>query len=328
MPLAPILPDDANLRFESAPRGLVADIDHFAVHDGPGIRTAVYLKGCPLHCIWCHSPETQSCSPQLLYLPQKCSACGLCLGACQQGALTAVGEPAPLAGAAQSCRVAVDWERCTHCAACATVCYTGALKMTGTWQSAAELVAQVERDLPFFAVSGGGVTLTGGEATAQPHFSHQFLAGCHALGIHTALETNGCAPWHVYQDLLPLVDLFLYDLKHMDETAHRQFTGVSNRQALSNLRRLAEQGAAVIVRVPCIPGMNDDAANIAATAAFVRQMGLKTIQLLPYNTAAGAKYHWSGREYRLHEQPCQSSEKMDELAAICRAHGLMVQVEG
>jgi pyruvate formate lyase activating enzyme len=312
-----------NLPVDLSARGLVADIDHFAVHDGPGIRTAVYLKGCPLHCIWCHSPETQSFSPELVYLAQKCTACGLCLSVCEQAALA----PAP-AGEAQDCRIAVDWERCTHCAACTAVCYPGALKMTGTWLTAAEVVAQVEKDRPFFAASGGGVTLTGGEATAQPAFTRQFLAGCRALGIHTALETNGCAPWQVYQDLAPLVDLFLYDLKHMDEASHRRLTGASNHLALDNLRRLADLRAEVIVRVPCIPGYNDDPENIAATAAAMRQIGLETIHLLPYNTSAGAKYQWLGREYSLEAQSAQSSQHMDDLAAICRSYGLTAQVEG
>ena len=153
--------------------------------------------------------------------------------------------------------------------------------------------------MPFFAASGGGVTLSGGEATAQPGFSVQFLSGCRSLGIHTALETNGCAPWRVYQDLLEVVDLFLYDMKHMDERCHRQLTGASNLLPRRNLRRLAEHGAEVIVRVPCIPGMNDDPANIDATASFVRQAGLKSIHLLPYNPSAGAKYGWLGREYNL-----------------------------
>jgi pyruvate formate lyase activating enzyme len=318
-PFSPPLPEPDNLSLDLTARGLVADVDHFAVHDGPGIRTAVYLKGCPLHCIWCHSPETQSFSPELLYLPQKCTACGLCLGVCAPGALKAVG---------QDCRVGVDWERCTHCAACAAVCYPGALKMSGTWMSAAELLAQVEKDRPFFAASGGGVTLTGGEATAQPLFARQFLSGCQHLGIHTALETNGCAPWQVYEQMAPLVELFLYDIKHMDQDRHRQLTGASNQLPLSNLRRLAELRAQVIVRVPCIPGLNDDPANIAATAGFMRQAGLETIHLLPYNLSAGAKYHWLGREYSLPEQSRQSSDKMEELAAICRTYGLTAQVEG
>ena len=223
------IPEDKNLPIDLTLRGLVTDIDRFAVHDGPGIRTAVYLKGCPLHCIWCHSPETQAFSPELLYLPQKCSACGLCLSVCEQDALSPDSQSTH-SEVSVACQVPVDWERCTHCAACTTVCYTGALKMAGTWMTTAELVAQVEKDRPFFAASGGGVTLTGGEATAQPVFSRQFLAGCRSLGIHTALETNGCAPWRVYQELLPMLSIFSCTIiKHMDDASHRQLTGVSNQ---------------------------------------------------------------------------------------------------
>jgi pyruvate formate lyase activating enzyme len=327
-------------------RGLVADIDHFAVHDGPGIRTAVFLKGCPLHCQWCHSPETMSLAPELLYLPQKCTACGLCLSACPQEALAPDIQAVPDILAApdiltapeipaapeqaqpdQPCRVVVDWARCTHCAACTLVCYPGALKMSGAWQSAADVLAQVAKDQPFFAASGGGVTLTGGEATAQPRFARQFLAGCRALGIHTALETNGCAPWTVFEELLPLVNLFLFDLKHMDDAAHRRLTGASNHLALSNLRRLAECKASVIARVPCIPGLNDSPENIAATASFARQAGLPTIHLLPYNTSAPAKYQWLGQAYGLDNLSTQSDETMQALADICREYGLDVQVE-
>jgi pyruvate formate lyase activating enzyme len=200
--------------------------------------------------------------------------------------------------------------------------------MTGTLMSVNELIALVEKDRPFFAASGGGVTLSGGEATAQPDFSRLFLAGCRALGIHTALETNGCAPWQVYHDLLPVVDLFLYDLKQMDDLSHRRLTGASNRLALSNLRRLAELRAQIIVRVPCIPGLNDGRENIAATAAFLQECGLPSIHLLPYNPSAGAKYQWVGRDYSLLEQQTQSSEKMEELADICRSDGITAQVEG
>ncbi len=327
-PFSPSLPGAEYPGCELTARGLVADIDRFAVHDGPGIRTAVYLKGCPLRCIWCHSPETQSSSPELLYLPHKCTACGLCLSACTRGALSPVDAPPSQAEEAPDCRVAVDWEHCTYCGDCTGVCYPGALKMSGTWRTAAELVAEVEKDRPFFTASGGGVTLTGGEASAQPIFARQFLAGCRSLGIHTALETNGCAPWQVYQKLRDVVDLFLYDIKHMDDASHRQFTGASNHLAFDNLRRLAGQGAAVTIRVPCIPGLNDDPANIASIAAFVRQIGLKDIHLLPYNSSAGAKYPWLGREYGLGERQTQSSEEMDGLAEICRSYGLTVQVGG
>jgi pyruvate formate lyase activating enzyme len=226
------------------------------------------------------------------------------------------------------CRVAVDWNQCTHCGACTAACYTGALKMSGTWMTAADLVTEVEKDRAFFDASGGGVTLSGGEATSQPVFADQFLAGCRSLGIHTALETNGCAPWQAYQNLLEVVDLFLFDIKHMDSARHLELTGASNSLIQRNLRGLAEQGARVIVRVPCIPGINDDPANIEATAVFVRQAGLNLIHLLPYNLAAGAKYDWMGRQYSLKNLSTQSSEKMEALAAICREQGLTVQVGG
>lgn len=312
-------------------RGLVGDIDRFAVHDGPGIRTAVYLKGCQLRCAWCHSPETQAFAPELLYLAQKCSACGLCLDICPQHAIQPVEAQPPAADGlpqALSCQVAIDWAKCTQCGECTRVCYPGALKMSGTWISAGELVAEIVKDRDFFAASGGGMTLTGGEATAQPAFARQLLQGCKELGIHTALETNGCAPWRVFQELLEWVDLFLYDIKHMDDARHRALTGSSNQLALSNLNALAQRGARVIVRVPCIPGMNDDAENIAATAAYVRQAGLQTIHLLPYNVSAGAKYQWMGREYHLRDQAAQSSERMESLAGICRSYGLQVQIGG
>ncbi len=302
-------------------RGLVADVDHFAVHDGPGIRTAVYLKGCGLRCEWCHSPETQLFSPELLYLEQKCTACGLCLAVCPEGAL------APLTDGEANCQVKLERARCTQCGACAAVCYPGALRLAGRWMSAAELLAEVEPERPFFAASGGGVTLSGGEATAQPLFARQFLAGCRALGIHTALETNGYAPWTVFAQLLPLVDLFLYDLKHPGAEAHQRLSGVSNALILSNLRQLAAHGARVWVRVPCIPGLNDSAENLAATARLVRAAGLSELRLLPYNATAGAKYAWLGQAYPLEGLQTQSEAALEELAAVCRAQGLSVEIE-
>jgi pyruvate formate lyase activating enzyme len=292
-----------------AARGLVVDIDHFAIHDGPGIRTAVFLKGCPLHCIWCHSPETQSFSPELLYLRPKVQCVWFMLEYMPAGCYFPVENRSSSSPDLPGCQVAIDWKKCTHCGVCTSVCYSGALKISGTWMLAAELVAEVAKNQPFFSASGGGVTLSGGEATAQPAFASQFLAGCHSLGIHTALETNGCAPWQVYQDLLEVVDLFLYDIKHMDDSRHRQYTGASNHLALSNLRRMAERRAEVIVRIPCIPGFNDDPANIQATAAFVHQIGLQTIHLLPYNPSAGAKYLWLGRAYDLEALSPRAAKK-------------------
>lgn len=311
-----------------AVRGLLLDLDKFAVHDGPGIRTAVYLKGCPLHCAWCHSPESQGAHPELLYLARKCTGSGACVEACPVGAVRLVDVPAGDGrDSAPRRRAVIDWTRCTHCGRCVETCYSGALKMAGEWTTVGDLVAEVEKDVPFFTASGGGVTLTGGEVALQPEFSYHFLAACKARGISTALETSGLGPWRTFHALSRVTDLFLYDLKLMDDEEHRRFTGVSNRRILENLRQLASL-AEIVVRVPCIPGVNDSQANVAATAEFAREAGVKSIHLLPYNSAAGAKYLWTGRAYGLSGLTTQSAEQMEALAEVCRLRGLATQVGG
>ncbi len=301
-------------------RGLVLDIDRFATHDGPGIRTAVFLKGCSLHCAWCHSPKSQCFSPELLYMENRCTACGLCLSSCPRGALRPVDE----GGAA--CRVALNRSLCDQCAACVEVCYPGALKMAGQWWDAQALANEVARDAPFFKSSGGGVTLSGGEASQQAKFAVAFLGACRRMGLSTALETNGVAPWRVFEQLLQVTGLFLFDLKLMDADDHRAMTGVSSRTAHANLRRLAGCGVQIVVRVPCIPGVNDDPENIADTARFVRDLGLNEIHLLAYNAAAPAKYAWLDRPYTLTGLVTQNVEKMESLAGICRSVELQAQV--
>ena len=304
----------------SPERGLVLDIDRFATHDGPGIRTAVFLKGCSLRCAWCHSPESQCTSPELIYMENRCTACGLCLAACPQAALQPVEDGAGL------CRVALNRAICDQCAACVEVCYPGALKLAGQWWDADALAREVARDAPFFEASGGGVTLSGGEASQQGEFAVAFLTACRGMGLPTAIETNGFAPWPVFERLAQVTDLFLFDLKLMDDRAHRKWTGASNRTSQSNLRRLAGRSAKVIPRVPCIPGINDDAINIEETARFVRGLGLNEIHLLAYNAAAPAKYAWLGRPYALEVRSTQDAGKMDSLAQICRSYDLQVQV--
>ena len=302
-------------------QGLLLDIDKFASHDGPGIRTTVFLKGCPLSCIWCHSPESRHVHPELIYQNERCSGCWLCLEECPMEALS-MGQNGDNEAAV------LDRSLCDACGRCAEVCYPGALKRVGSTVTVGELLTRVQKDIPFFQSSGGGVTLSGGEPARQAKFSYHFLMACQAAGIHTALETTGYARWEVISSLARVTDLFLYDVKFADSESHRRFTGVPNRVILDNLQRLAGMGSEIHVRVPCIAGVNDSAQQIGAISRLVSQMGLSQIVLLPYNGAAGAKYEWLGQEYTLANRLPQSDETMSHLADICRLDGLHVQIGG
>ena len=305
--------------------GLVLDVDRFASHDGPGIRTAVFLKGCPLSCAWCHSPESRGALPELLFQAERCDGCGLCPATCPEHALV-MGPSGDAEGEQQ---VAVlDRDACTACGRCVEVCYPGALRIGGASTTVGEMVKQVEADLPFFTSSGGGVTLSGGEPARQPDFSYNFLLACQKLGIHTALETTGYARAEVMQRLASVTDLILYDVKHVDSATHRKYAGVPNELIHANLRMLADAGHEIQVRVPCIPGVNDSASQVKEISQLVVNAGIGQIVLLPYNSSAGAKYDWIGTPYELAERTTQTAEYMQELAAICRAAGLVVQVGG
>lgn len=301
--------------------GLLLDIDKFASHDGPGIRTTVFLKGCPVSCVWCHSPESRLNRPELIYQNARCTACWLCLEVCPQQALSkgfSAGKPVAV----------LDRSLCETCGKCVEVCYPGALKMVGTEVTVGDLVAQVEKDIPFFRSSGGGVTLSGGEPSQQAKFAYNFLKACQEKGIHTALETTGYAKWEVMAALAEVTDLFLFDVKFIDPDSHLQFTGVPNKIILDNLQKLVEIGNKIHVRVPCISGVNDSPTQIRAIARFAAGAGLSQMVLLPYNGGAGAKYEWLGRDFDLSDRETQSDETINELAEICRQEGLKVQIGG
>ncbi len=310
-------PQQANIAIQ----GLLLDIDRFASHDGPGIRTTVFLKGCPLSCIWCHSPESRRNQPELVTQPERCVGCMVCTEVCPTDALS-VG----VYGGKQVS--VVDRETCTACGECAVVCYSGALRIAGEYTTVGEVVDEVVKSKPYFDSSGGGVTLSGGEPAAQPSFSYNFLKACQDAGVHTAVETTGYASWSIMEQLATVTDLFLFDVKFADSDDHQRYCGVPNRRILDNLSRLAAIGKRIHVRVPCIPGVNDSPDQIRATSRLVADLGITNIVLLPYNPAAGAKYEWIGIDFSLSGLEQQNEETMNALADICRQDGLQVQIGG
>ncbi|MEN3011142.1 MAG: glycyl-radical enzyme activating protein [Candidatus Bipolaricaulaceae bacterium] len=286
--------------------GIVFDIQRFSLHDGPGIRTTVFLKGCPLRCLWCHNPEGLSPKPELMFFDYKCLGCGTCARVCPEGAL------AQEAGA----QPRLTREKCTGCGRCAEACPSGAWRLVGKTITVEELLSLLERDALLYDRSQGGVTFSGGEPLFQPDFLRAALAACKERRIHTAVDTSGYAPWDVFERIAPLTDLFLFDLKPMDEEAHRRYTGVSNRLIHANLRRLAELGRPVRVRVPLIPGITDTEENLQALLALLRELQgrILGVELLPYHDVA-EKYQRLGKSYGMPPLSRPTEARLAELRA-------------
>ncbi len=286
--------------------GIVFDIQKYSTHDGPGIRTVVFLKGCPLRCLWCCNPESQRTFPELEYRYQKCIKCGECAAACPKLVIT-VSE-------GQQCNQ-IDRTLCDHCGICAEHCPTGALRIVGRWMSVDEVLAQVQKDRDYYRRSGGGITLSGGEPFLQGKFAIEILENCYRRNIHTAVETTGNVEWTVLRQAADYTDLFLYDLKHMDSQIHKTLTGVSNDQILENLRRLTEHGSRIIIRIPVIPGLNFQRENLRMLAAFLQDTTVREIHLMPFHQLGKDKYKRLGRDYALPEKKAlrQSLEDTTEL---------------
>ncbi len=296
--------------------GTLFDVQRFCVHDGPGLRTTVFLKGCPLRCVWCDNPESQQAEPELTVFAGNCISCGQFAPRCP--ALWEVSG-----GAAASAMVAAELEKR------ARVCPTVSVRWIGRRATAASVMAAVRRDLPFFG-EDGGLTLSGGEPLMQPEFAMSLLRMASAEGINTAIETCGHVPWQSLEDCLPFVNTVLFDLKHMDPVTHWRHTGVDNELILGNLRRLARSRAPVIVRVPLIPGFNASLEDIQSLARFVAGLELATgrLDLLPYHALGRPKYEALGRRYRWADCSPLSEQQIHQLAEAARACGLSVTVGG
>ena len=293
-------------------RARIVDVKHFAVHDGPGIRTTVFLKGCPLRCLWCHNPESVRNEPELALLEKKCVKCGACARVC---ACHRIENGVHL----------LDRDRCVACGRCVEACLFDALLLYGRMVSPEDLCGELLADRLFYEQTGGGVTLSGGEPLLHPGFCAELFGLLRAEGVSCALDTCGEVPWSAFETVLPVTDLFLYDLKQMDPGKHKRCTGVSNERILENLRRLSGTGKPIEIRMPLVPGYNDADSDLEAAGRFLAELNhLCGVRLLPYHSLARSKYRSVGHADTMPEAESPSAENLARAAEILRRNGAPV----
>lgn len=297
-------------------RGLVFNIQRYSLHDGPGIRTTVFLKGCPLNCWWCHNPESKQTAIEFSYQPSLCIKCFLCQNNCPKGAILFLKNG-----------LERDEKACDGCRSCEKNCPSGSIEWIGKVMTVQEVMAEIERDRIFYDESRGGVTFSGGEPLMQGEFLYQLLLECKDRGIHTAVDTSGYAPWSLFERISSLTDLFLFDIKHIDDTVHRKTTGVSNKIILENLERLNGIHKQINVRLPIIPEINDNT-NLTKTCQLLHKMQLKDINILPYHNMGIDKYKKMKEIYPLAGTVVHSADKVKEIAEDIKKWGFNVKIGG
>lgn len=295
----------------------IFNIQKFCIHDGPGIRTTVFFKGCPLRCLWCHNPESHSFYSEVLYSPEKCIKCGQCIRNCNHEAITLVGDI-----------ISQDSHKCVLCENCIDQCVGNAREISGQEYTVKELLFEIEKDIPFYEQSGGGVTFSGGEVLCQIDFATELARACQRRGISVVIDTCGFVPFNHFEKIFPYVDLFLYDLKLMDSSLHLEYTGQDNRLILENLQKLASQGANINIRIPLIEGLNTDDNNLKTIVNFIRGIRISMINLLPYHALGSNKYDKLKKEYRSELLSPPTDQRLIEIRQLFEKNGLKAKIGG
>ncbi|MDO5344216.1 MAG: glycyl-radical enzyme activating protein [Lachnospiraceae bacterium] len=312
---------------------LVTNIQKYSIHDGTGIRTTVFFKGCPLSCRWCHNPETQRYTPTVLTYQERCTGCGACRAVCPRDAVRIEertvqegGKETAAGNLTKPVRIAVtDRERCNGCGACTDECLQNARELCGTAWEIPKLVKEILKDQAFYETSGGGVTLSGGEVLAQDmDYIETLMRTLKSRGIRIFADTCGAVPFSSFERILPYTDTFLFDVKLMDPEKHLEYTGRDNYQILENLKKLSERGASLWIRIPVIGGVNDSEEEIRSVGCFLRENGIsyRQVNLLPYHNTGSAKYLHLNRKYEGDDFYVPDSEKMDRLKKTLEAEGI------
>ncbi len=294
-------------------KGLISDIQKFSIHDGPGIRTLIFMKGCPIRCLWCSNPESQNYHEEMAFIHNNCTLCGECAEICPLGAI-------------ERDTFEIDRDICDNCGKCAEICPANAKKLIGKWYTIDELIKRVEEDRIFYRNSDGGVTISGGEPALQYSFVSSFLKECQGINISTAIETCGYAKWEHLEAIVKYSDLVFFDIKHMDPEIHKKLTGKSNKLILHNAIKTSSI-ALTIIRIPIIPGYNDSKENIAATVRFVQKLKkFDKIELLPYHSLGANKYEWLGKIYELSDLSFRAESNFPKLKEMVNSLGCKIEI--
>lgn len=296
-------------------KGIIFDIQRFSVHDGPGIRTIVFMNGCPLKCLWCHNPESQKMQPQILFEKDLCTLCGECVKICPHGVHAIIDDT----------RI-IQRELCGGCGKCTDNCLTGALGLKGKLVTVDDVISEVLKDRVYYVKSGGGITLSGGEPLTQPVFAKALLIRSKEHGINTAIETSGYARWNTFEEILDLVDFTMYDIKLVDSGLHKRYCGAGNSLIIKNLKRIIEKGKTIHVRVPLIPAINDTDENLKQTAELLTGLGMKYVELIPYHAFAKEKCRALGIDYPLSHSKTQTRKGLKRMMRLMSSLGIEAKI--